>query len=126
MRIASLVLSVALMTSQARAELMITGIGANPCTFLNANTRSGDGWATNAFTLGAMAWMQGFMSGANVMIREAQKKIYDLDTISRDQQWAYVMEFCRRNPDRNISRAVEDLMLRRLRIMPAAIPLKGH
>ena len=118
MRITSIVFIVALVTSQAYADAMIAGHGAQPCVFLNANIRSGEGWASNALNQGVMSWIQGFVSGANAVKSEAEKEYFDLDTITRDEQWAYVLDSCLRNPSQDVSHAVSDMMRRKLRIIP--------
>jgi len=98
-------------------DIMIAGHGAQPCAVLNANIREGEGWATNALTQGAMSWMQGFASGVNAMKSEAAKQYFDLSTISRDEQWAYVLDFCRRNPSQDFSHAVVQMIVHRLRLI---------
>jgi hypothetical protein len=103
---------------QARADVIISGFGARPCATVNANVQPGDGWAKNALTEGLMSWLQGFASGVNVVKEAMQKQYYDLDTISRDEQWAYVLEYCRRNPNKDFGQAVDDMITRRLRVIP--------
>jgi hypothetical protein len=114
------------LSSRLYADILIAGHGANSCAFLNANVRPGDGWAKDSFTEGVFSWVQGFMSGVNVVNREDSKRYFDLSAVGRDEQWAYVLEFCRRNPDRDISRAAEDLLVK-LQVIPAPKPNpKGH
>ena len=122
-----ILLPLAVLSSQPRAEIFMEGHGVNSCAFLNTNVRPGEGWAKDAVTQGVLSWVQGFMSGVNVVNRETSKRYFDLSTIGVDEQWGYVVEFCRRNPDRDISRAVEDLLGHRLRVIPAPKPNpKGH
>jgi hypothetical protein len=117
-------LPLAALNSQLHAEVFIEGHGANSCAFLNTNVRPGDGWARDAITEGVFSWVQGFMSGVNVVKREDSKRYFDLSAIGRDEQWAYVVEFCHHNPDRDISRAAADLMISRLRLISAPPPTK--
>jgi hypothetical protein len=120
---ASPLLPGAIMISQVSAgDILIAGYGATPCATLNASIQSGDGFAKNALTQGAMSWMQGFVSGANAIKIEATKEYFDLSTISYDEQWAFVLGSCRRNPSQDFSRAVEDMMLHRLRTLRAPPP----
>jgi hypothetical protein len=110
-------------TSQASADdIMIAGIGSQPCTSLIANILLGDGFAANGFTKGYMSWMQGYVSGANAVKINSEKKFFDLSTVSYDEQWAFFVESCRRNPGQPIFAAVEDMMLHRLRVIPAPPP----
>jgi hypothetical protein len=73
------------------------------------------GWAKDGYSLGVMAWNQGFISGTNLILREKTKRYYDIDTISRDEQWSYLLDFCRRNPQKDIGRGVLEMMVKRLR-----------
>jgi hypothetical protein len=114
----SLLIGGVLLSTRARADdVMIAGHGAQPCIFLNANIRAGEGWSSNALTQGVMSWMQGFVSGANALKRETDKSYFDLGSISRDEQWGYVLDFCRRNPSVDFSHAVSDMMVNRLRLV---------
>jgi hypothetical protein len=101
--------------SPASAGTFMAGIGATPCTVLLANAREGDGWAKDGYSLGVMAWNQGFISGANLILREKTKRYYNIDTISRDEQWSYLLDFCRRNPQKDVGRGVLEMMMKRLR-----------
>jgi hypothetical protein len=56
------------------------------------------------------------------MKREFQKQYFDLSTISYDEQWAYVLDFCRRNPEVDFSHAVDDMMVKRVRLIVGAAP----
>jgi hypothetical protein len=102
----------ALGISYARADLFIVGLGAQPCAVINASVRPGDGYGASAFTKGAMSWLQGYASGVNAIKAELRKNYFDLSTISLDQQWAHAVDFCRRNPGKDFSEAVQDMMLR--------------
>jgi hypothetical protein len=97
------------------AGTFIAGVGATPCTVLLANTREGDGWAKDGYSLGIMAWSQGYISGANEMLRETTKKYWDIDSVSRDEQWSYLLNYCRRNPQQDIFRGVQEIIQKRLR-----------
>jgi hypothetical protein len=99
----------------AFAGTFMAGMGATPCSVLVANTREGEGWAKDGYSLTVMAWGQGFLSGTNLILREKTKRYYDIDTISRDEQWSYLLDFCRRNPKKDIGRGVLDMMVTRLR-----------
>jgi hypothetical protein len=79
-----------------------------------------------------LSWLLGFASGVNSVKDAYSKQYYDLSRIGGDEQWAFVVEYCRRNPNSNIAAAAEDMMLHRLRLI-AAPPLrkpdasmKGH
>jgi hypothetical protein len=108
-----------LITSQAFADdTFLAGLGAQTCSFLNANIQPGDGWAKNTLTMGVMSWAQGFVSGSNATMKEIRNKYFDLGTVSRDEQWAFILESCRRKPTQDISHAVYEMMFARLRIRP--------
>ena len=63
--------------------------------------------------------MLGFMSGLNLMKSETGKQYFDLGTSSRDEQWAYLLEACRRNPSQDVSYAVANIVVEKMRVIRA-------
>jgi hypothetical protein len=114
MRIATLVLAATLTVSTAAGETAVSGVGATPCSDLNLNVRPGSGYMDNTYTTSVMSWVQGFVSGINVVKLQAEKRFFDLASIDVDEQWAFVVAYCRRNPAKSISHAANDLIFRRL------------
>ena len=114
MRIISIVFIGSLMASPAPSDTAVSGFGARECKFLNAHTRPGNGWSENALTQSVMSWVQGFVSGVNVLKMGGEKKFFDLSAISVDEQWTFIVTYCRRNPTKLISHAADDLIFRRL------------
>jgi hypothetical protein len=111
----------ALMSSLATAHNdNIEGIGSIPCKEVSDKVPPGTGWGSNDFNRMIMSWIEGFVSGANAALIGAQKKYWDLGTISIDEQWGYVMDYCRRNPDRELVRGVKDMLVHRMRLVPEA------
>jgi hypothetical protein len=105
--------------SQADAEeAAMSGYGGAPCAKINADVPLGTGWGKDIITHSIMSWMQGFIAGSNYIAMRATKNYYNLGTISNDEQWGYVMDYCRRNPDKQFFQAVLDLMVKRLGVLP--------
>lgn len=114
MRIAWLVLVGVLVASPASAEMIFAGAGAKKCELVNANVPAGTGYTQNAFTMSLITWVQGFVSGMNAARGASVKKFYDLDSISIDEQWAFVVAYCRGNSEQAIYMAATELMFKRL------------
>jgi hypothetical protein len=71
-----------------------------------------------------MSWMQGFTSGVNAVKIGSQKLYFDLSTISYDEQWSYVLDFCRRNPSVYFDHAVDQMMVDRLHVIQWTPPAR--
>jgi hypothetical protein len=111
-----------LTSSLASADKLMEGWGTHSCKYVTDHVPLGAGWGSDAVTQGIISWIEGFASGANVAMTGAQKKYWDLDTISIDEQWGYVMDYCRRNPDQDLVRAVDDMVVHRMRLVPVPQP----
>lgn len=118
MRIVSLVFVLTLIASPVVGQTAMSGIGTQDCKGLNSNVRAGSGFMENQVSMSAMSWVQGFISGINVMKLQLEKKFFDLASISVDEQWAFVAAYCRSNPTKSIDHAVDDLIWKRLVVKP--------
>jgi hypothetical protein len=59
-------------------------------------------------------WVQGYISGMNGVLLNLKSATFDLQAISAEQQWAYIVAYCRANPNAAIVAAVMDLASKRL------------
>jgi hypothetical protein len=98
----------------AANEVAIAGYGTLPCLQFNVAVKRGAGWADNAITQGVMSWAQGFMSGVNLLKLQDEHKLFDLGAVSIEEQWAYLVTYCRNNPADEVGLAVDDLIMRML------------
>jgi hypothetical protein len=98
------------------------GVGSLECKEITDKIPYGQGWGANGFTQGVMSWFEGFASGLNAMKAEKDKTYFDLSSISVDEQWAYVLDVCRRNPSLDIAHAVDDMMVHRMRLIKVPAP----
>jgi hypothetical protein len=71
--------------------------------------------------------MQGFVSGVNMNgLRDGvHKNYYNLGTISNEEQWGFVIGFCRRNPDKTFAHAMQILECKPCGLMVAGEALRG-
>jgi len=59
------------------------------------------------------SWIQGYLSGMNGMLftlkRDPTAAMFDLQAMSADEQWAYIVAYCRLNPGAAIVTGVMEL-----------------
>jgi len=114
MTVAAALIGSAVATVPSFAQDMFTaGAGSRPCSFLNSRRATPEGdVAENVITAMTFGWAQGYMSALNVATAKASGQIYDLASVRPEQQWKEIVDYCRRNPSKQIIEAVLDLMSR--------------
>jgi hypothetical protein len=91
---------------------VISGLGTQSCTELNARTQPGLGYAQNGAATAAFSWVQGYVSAWNLVGITASGLFADLAGMSADAQWSHVATFCRANPDAFVVDAARDMLMR--------------
>jgi hypothetical protein len=118
-----LVLSVGFDSHAFAAGRTIEGVGTLVCKDVTDKIPYGQGWGADSYTTFVMSWIEGFASGVNTGANadkiEDQTIYFDLNTISLDEQWAYVLDVCRRNPNLDLSQAVVDMLTTRMPLKKA-------
>ena len=123
---ALLVSAVALATSLAHAEpIVVAGMGTQSCANLNAQTRIELGYGQNGFAAAAFSWVQGFVSAWNTVEIFRGNRFADLTSLTFDEQWSRVADFCRKNPDGFVFDAAQNLIAGGLRLK-TAFPTDGN
>ena len=112
-----LVSVVALAATAAHGEPgVVAGLGTQPCASLNARTQAGLGYAQNTAATAAFSWVQGYVSAWNVIGIVNSGRFADLNSLTADEQWLRIAEFCRQNPDGFVFDAARDLLATGLRM----------
>ena len=65
-------------------------------------------------------WVQGYLSAWNVVGIMQSGRFADLTSISTNEQWAYVVGFCQRNPDGFVLDAAREILATRLKMETGA------
>jgi hypothetical protein len=100
-----------LASSAANAEpLAIQGIGTSGCARLAADVNPGDGLG-NPVNLMLFAWVQGYVSAANIALLESGAKHLDMNALDEGKVLNLVLAFCKANPDKKPIGAI-DAMIR--------------
>jgi hypothetical protein len=101
--------------SSANAEMSYAGVGASPCSFLNANAAQDPTKDQPAMQI--FAWVEGFISGMNGMsfMLPQGKAFSDLSAIPTQMQWNHLVAYCKSNPSAPILKAAVDLAVKRLK-----------
>ena len=87
----------------AKADPLVSqGIGAANCAQLAGDIKPGDG-LNNRFNLALFAWVQGYVSAANIALLEESGKLIDLTGFDDATVLRLVQEFCKANPDKKPS-----------------------
>ncbi|MDC7789543.1 hypothetical protein PQJ75_23565 [Rhodoplanes sp. TEM] len=95
---------------EARAEpLVAQGIGSSSCGKLVADLKPTEG-LQNPVNLMLYAWVQGYLSAANVSLLELDGKHVDLGALDEAKVIAMVATYCKANPDHKPMAAVDDFI----------------
>ncbi len=108
------VLAIAAMISggpeTAGAEpLIAVGIGTSSCTKVAADLNPGQGFK-NPVNLMLYAWVQGYLSAANVSLLEHDSRHVDLAGLDENTVIALMLTYCRANPDKRPADAVDNFL----------------
>jgi hypothetical protein len=94
----------------ARAEPLVTqGIGTSSCARLVNDLNPGEG-LNNPVNVMLYAWVQGYVSAANIALLEDDSKHVDLSTFDESKVLNLVVGFCKANPDKKPVTAIDDLI----------------
>jgi hypothetical protein len=99
------------------ADFAIAGPGAQSCSVVNANATPGRDSSQNLTTILIFTWAQGYISGLNgavMNLSPGKRSAWDLERISTEQQWDYIVAYCNANPSAMIVTAVTSLAAERL------------
>jgi len=117
MRALVLILFTALLTcASATAEpLLSQGIGASKCGDLTADIRPAEG-LFNQVNLMLYAWVQGYVSAANIALLEDDSKHVDMSSLDDAKVLRLVHDFCKANPDKKPVAAIDELIRKSAKI----------
>jgi hypothetical protein len=99
-------------------QLGFFGAGAQNCSEINRAAIPGKGPGQNTLTNMLFTWVQGYMSGFNGYSYMVNGRTFDLGSASPEAQWEYIVSFCRSNPNTFIVKAIQEMQVRLLKIMP--------
>jgi hypothetical protein len=94
----------------ARAEpLVIQGIGTSSCDRLGEDINPSEGLG-NPINLMVVAWVQGYVSAANIALLEEDSRHIDMNALDDAKVLRLVRDFCQANPDKRPVAAIDDLI----------------
>jgi len=99
---------------------VISGMGTLGCATLTAQAPPGSGYGQNNLTMAVFSWVQGYLSAWNVVGIMQSGRFADLTSISTNEQWAYIVGFCQRNPDGFVLDAAREILATRLKMETGA------
>ncbi len=112
-----------LATTLAYGEpVVVAGLGTQPCTLLNAQTRLDLDRGQNGRTAATLSWVQGFVSAWNVVEIVRAGRFADLTSLTIDEQWSLIIEFCQKHPDGFVLDAAQSLIATGLKLKTAFPP----
>jgi hypothetical protein len=108
--ILSTALGCSILTRNARAEpLASQGIGTSSCARLVGDLKPSEG-LNNPVNVMLLAWVQGYISAANISLLEDDSKHVDLSTLDEGKVLALVVDFCKANPDKKPVAAIDEFI----------------
>jgi len=96
--------------SAGTAEPLISqGIGASSCEQLADDINLAEG-LSNPINLLLVAWVQGYVSAANIALLEDDGRHVDMNALDDTKVLTLVQDFCRANPDKKPAAAIDDFI----------------
>ena len=96
--------------SAATAEPLISqGIGTSSCDQLADDINLAEG-LSNPINLLLVAWVQGYISAANIALLEDDGRHVDMNTLDDTKVLTLVQAFCKANPDKKPIAAIDELI----------------
>jgi hypothetical protein len=89
--------------------LVAIGIGTSNCGKVAADLNPGQGFR-NPVNLMLYAWVQGYLSAANVSLLERDSRHVDLAGLDQNTAIALVLTYCRANPGKRPADAVDNFL----------------
>jgi len=100
----------------AQAEPLATqGIGTSSCALLVNDLVPSEG-LSNPVNVMLYAWVQGYVSAANIALLEDDSKHVDLSTLDEDKVLNLVVNFCKANPDKKPVAAIDEMIRRSAKV----------
>jgi hypothetical protein len=94
----------------AGAEPLATqGIGTSSCARLVKDLNPSEG-LNNPVNVMLLAWVQGYISAANIALLEDDAKHVDLSTLDEGKVLNLVVTFCKANPDKKPVIAIDEFI----------------
>jgi hypothetical protein len=93
----------------AAAPLISQGIGTASCERLAADLKPAEG-LSNMVNLALLAWVQGYVSAANIALLEDDGRHVDMNALDETRVLTEIQAFCKANPDKKPVTAVDDLI----------------
>ena len=101
--------------SVAAEPLVSQGIGTSSCARLATDLNPAEGLG-NPVNLLLFAWVQGYVSAANVALLEEDARHVDMSQLDDAKVVALVQSFCKANPDKKPVAAIDDLIRKAAKI----------
>src|SRR5215471_12484608 len=105
----ALVMATAAVTATSAEPLITRGIGTSGCGQLVDDINPAEG-LDNPFNLMLVAWVQGYISAANIALLEDSSRHVDMSALDDSTVLTQMQAFCKANPDRKAVAAVDDLI----------------
>ena len=103
----SILFASVLACSSASAEpLLSQGIGASKCSFLTPDIKPAEG-LFNQVNMMLYAWVQGYLTAANVALLEYDGKHIDMNDLTDSRVLSMILDYCKANPDKRPANALD-------------------
>src|SRR5262249_38333493 len=96
-------------TAQAAEPLISQGIGVASCERLAGDLKPAEG-LSNPVNLVLVAWVQGYVSAANIALLEEDGRHVDMSTLDETKVLTGIQAFCKANPDKKPVAAVDEMI----------------
>jgi hypothetical protein len=110
--------AVAATVARAAEPLISQGIGAASCERLAADLKPAEG-LNNPVNLVLVAWVQGYVSAANIALLEDNGRHVDMNTLDETRVLTEIQAFCSANPEKKPVAAVDEMIRKSAKIKTA-------
>jgi len=92
--------------SAVAEPLLSQGIGSATCARLAPDIKPAEG-LNDEVNVMLYAWVQGYISAANVALLEYDNKHIDMSDLSDTRVLSMILDYCKANPDKKVVDAVD-------------------
>ena len=107
--IAAFLLAGALTPAAAAEPLLSQGIGTSSCARIATDIKPSEG-LNDPVNLMLYAWVQGYISAANVALLEYDAKHIDMSELTDTRVLGMVQDYCKANPDKKPANGLDDFI----------------
>src|ERR1700736_2834814 len=88
---------------------LISGVGTFGCSEVTRQLVPTQGLGQSKLSVAVFSWVQGYISALNLIGLSQKGQFADLKSVTEDEQWSHIVQFCQENPDGFVIDAAQEM-----------------